>query len=200
MAATPESQRNLALTQMAEALASAKSEVLACNAEEVTQARQNGLSPAMVKRLTIDEKVLSYMLSRLKKVATRPDPLHRVIAGHTNPNGLQVYKKSVPLGVVGIIYESRPNVTSDSAGVCIKSGNAVILRGDSESLQTNTLLTDAMIKGATQAGLPEHAIQIIQKKGQPSIYPQVYGCPIPSFNSRPSNFAVVRPHKRFCLT
>ena len=109
------------------------------------------------------------MLSRLRKVAQRPDPLNRVLEGHTNPAGLPVYKKSVPLGVIGIIYESRPNVTTDAAGVCIKSGNAVILRGGSEAFQTNILLTDAMIEDAVNAGLPQHAIQIIRTPGHEAV-------------------------------
>ena len=169
LASSSESQRNLALSKMADSLESVKDQVLEINAQEVLKARQNGQSEALIKRLTIDEKVFKYMISRLRKVAQSPDPLNRVLSGHTNPNGLQVYKKSVPLGVIGIIYESRPNVTSDAAGVCIKSGNAVILRGGSEALQTNIVLADAMIKGAVEAGLPEHAIQIIRTPGHEAV-------------------------------
>lgn len=169
LASTSEKIRNLALSKMADSLESIKHQVLEINTQEVMKARQEGQSDAMIKRLTIDDNVFQYMLSRLRKVAQRPDPLNRVLAGHTNPNGLQVYKKSVPLGVIGIIYESRPNVTTDAAGVCIKSGNAVILRGGSEALQTNTLLTDAMIEGAVNAGLPQHAIQIIRTPGHEAV-------------------------------
>jgi glutamate-5-semialdehyde dehydrogenase len=169
LSSTSEALRNLALAKMAGSLESARQQILEINAEEVAKARGEGLSAAMVKRLTIDDKVFQYMLSRLRKVAQRPDPLNRVLEGHTNPSGLQVYKKSVPLGVIAIIYESRPNVTTDAAGVCVKSGNAVILRGGSESLQTNTLLTDAMIKGAVAAGLPQHAIQIIRSPGHQAV-------------------------------
>ncbi|MGR9115911.1 MAG: glutamate-5-semialdehyde dehydrogenase [Gammaproteobacteria bacterium] len=169
LSSSSESLRNLALSKMAESLASVKQQVLEINAQEVDKARQEGQSTAMVKRLTIDDKVFQYMLSRLRKVAQRPDPLNRVLEGHTNPKGLQVFKKSVPLGVIGIIYESRPNVTTDAAGVCIKSGNAVILRGGSEALQTNTQLTDAMIEGAVAAGLPQHAIQIIRTPGHEAV-------------------------------
>jgi glutamate-5-semialdehyde dehydrogenase len=150
---------------MADALLSVKDKILDINAQEVIAAKENGQSDAMIKRLTIDEKVFDYMLSRLRKVAQRPDPLNRILEGHTNPAGLRVYKKSVPLGVIGIIYESRPNVTTDAAGVCLKSGNAVILRGGSEALQTNSILTDAMIEGAVNAGLPPQAIQIIRTPG-----------------------------------
>ncbi|MDD1621174.1 MAG: glutamate-5-semialdehyde dehydrogenase [Methylococcaceae bacterium] len=169
LASTPEKLRNLALSKMADSLESVKSQVLEMNALDVLKARQDGQSDAMIKRLTIDDKVFQYMLSRLRKVAQTPDPLNRVLEGHTNPNGLRVYKKSVPLGVIGIIYESRPNVTTDAAGVCIKSGNAVILRGGSEALQTNMLLADAMIKGAVNAGLQEHAIQIIRTPGHEAV-------------------------------
>lgn len=165
----PESVRNLALTKMAEALESVKQQVLDINAQEILKARDEGQSDAMIKRLTIDDKTFQYMLSRLKKVAQLADPLNRILAGHTNPAGLRVYKKSVPIGVIGIIYESRPNVTTDAAGVCIKSGNAVILRGGSEALQTNALLTDAMIEGAVKAGLPQHAIQIIRTPGHEAV-------------------------------
>ena len=136
LASSSESQRNLALSKMADSLESVKDKILEVNAQEVLTARQNGHSDALIKRLTIDDKVFKYMISRLRKVAQSPDPLNRVISGHTNPNGLQVYKKSVPLGVIGIIYESRPNVTTDAAAVCIKSGNSIILRGGSEALQT----------------------------------------------------------------
>jgi glutamate-5-semialdehyde dehydrogenase len=169
LSSTTEALRNLALSKMADSLEFVKHQVLEVNAKEVLNARQNGQSDAMIKRLTIDDKVFQYMLSRLRKVARHPDPLNRVLAGHTNPVGLQVCKKSVPLGVIGIIYESRPNVTTDAAGVCIKSGNAVILRGGSEALQTNTLLADAMIEGAVSAGLPQHSIQIIRTPGHEAV-------------------------------
>jgi len=169
LSSSSEAQRNLALLNMANALELVKQQVLDVNAQEVAKAKQSGQSAAMVKRLTIDDKVFQYMLSRLKKVAQRPDPLNRVLEGHTNPAGLKVYKKSVPIGSIGIIYESRPNVTTDAAGVCVKSGNAVVLRGGSEAIQTNTLLTDAMIKGAVEAGLPQHAIQIIRTPGHEAV-------------------------------
>ena len=169
LSSTSEALRNLALSEMADSLEVVKQQVLDINAQEVITARQAGQSEAMIKRLTIDDKVFRYMLSRLRKVAQHPDPLNRILAGHTNPEGLRVCKKSVPLGVIGIIYESRPNVTTDAAGVCIKSGNAIILRGGSEALQTNILLADAMIEGAVNAGLPEHAIQIIRTPGHEAV-------------------------------
>jgi len=169
LSSAPEIVRNLALSKMADSLEAVKQQVLQVNAAEVSKAKAAGQSSAMIQRLTIDEKVFQYMLSRLRKVAQLPDPINRVLEGHTNPAGLQVYKKSVPLGVVGIIYESRPNVTTDATAVCIKSGNAIILRGGSEALQTNTLLADAMVKGAVEAGLPEQAIQIIREPGHEAV-------------------------------
>lgn len=169
LASASEKLRNLALSKMADSLESIKSQIIEINTQDVNKARQNGLSDAMIKRLTIDDKVFQYILSRLRKVAQNPDPLNRILEGHTNPNGLQVYKKSVPIGVIGIIYESRPNVTADAVAVCIKSGNAVILRGGSEALQTNIILADAMIAGSVNAGLPEHAIQIIRNPGHESV-------------------------------
>lgn len=169
LAASSSKQRNLALANMADALEASKQSVLEVNAQDVANAQRAGLSAAMVKRLTIDEKVLQSMLARLKKVAQLPDPLNRVLDGHSNANGLQVVKKSVPLGVIGIIYESRPNVTTDAAAVCIKSGNAVILRGGSEALQTNTVLTNAMIEGLVAADLPKNAIQIIPMTGHEAV-------------------------------
>ncbi len=169
LAPTSGEQRNNALANMAEALLSEKQKILDTNAQEVANAINNKHPAAAVKRLTIDDKVFEYILSRLKKVAQRPDPLNRILDGHTNPEGLQVQKKSVPIGVIGIIYESRPNVTSDAAGVCIKSGNAVILRGGSEALQTNKLLAETMIKGAVDAGLPQHTIQIIPTLGHQAV-------------------------------
>ncbi|MBK8813995.1 MAG: aldehyde dehydrogenase family protein, partial [Methylococcaceae bacterium] len=169
LSSTSEKLRNLALSNMADSLVSIKDKILDINAQEVLAARQDGQSDAMIKRLILDDKVFDYMLSRLRKVAQRPDPLNRILEGHTNPAGLRVYKKSVPLGVIGIIYESRPNVTTDAAGVCIKSGNAVILRGGSGAIQTNSILTDAMIAGAVSAGLPQHAIQIIRTPGHEAV-------------------------------
>jgi len=169
LASTSEAVRNSALINMADALEAVKQEIININTQEVLQAKQAGQPAALIKRLTIDEKVFQTMLTRLRDVSQRPDPLNCILEGHTNPAGLQVFKKSVPLGVVGIIYESRPNVTSDAVGVCIKSGNAIILRGGSEALQTNTLLADTLIKGAVEAGLPEHAIQIIRTPGHDAV-------------------------------
>ena len=109
------------------------------------------------------------MVKRLEKVAALPDPVGRILEGHTRPNGLQVEKVSVPLGVIGIIYDSRPTVTTDAAAVCLKNGNAVILRGGSEALRTNIILADAMISALEENGLPRHVIQIIRVLGHETV-------------------------------
>ena len=142
LSSTSEALRNSALSKMADSLEAVKPQVLEINAQEVTKARQDGQSEAMIKRLTIDDKVFQYMLARLRKVAQRPDPLNRVLEGHTNPAGLRVYKKSVPLGVIGIIYESRPNVTTDAADVCIKAAMPSSYEADRKRFKpTHYLLT-----------------------------------------------------------
>jgi len=154
---------------MPEKLLAVKDSLFRANAQDVQQAREKGVAAPLLKRLEISERVFQYMLDRLQQVAVLPDPVGRVLIGHTRPNGLRVQKVSVPLGVIGIIYESRPNVTTDAASVCLKSGNAVILRGGSESLRTNIVLADAMIDALIESGVPEHAVQIIRIPGHEAV-------------------------------
>ncbi len=161
--------RQNAIAAMPAKLIAVKEELINANAVDVEEARANGLEEPMIKRLQITGKVFDYMLNRLEEVALLPDPLNRVLEGHTRPNGLRVEKISVPLGVIGIIYESRPNVTPDAVSVCLKSGNAVILRGGSESLRTNIVLADAMISALKENGVPEHAVQIIRVPGHEAV-------------------------------
>lgn len=162
-------QRQKALASMPEKLLAAKESLMAANSRDVAAARQSGQPEPMVKRLLITEKIFHYMLDRLREVAELPDPLGRVLEGHTRPNGLRVEKISVPLGVVGIIYEARPNVTTDAAAVCLKSGNAVILRGGSESLQSNLVLADAMSASLQENGVPAAALQIVRSTGHEAV-------------------------------
>lgn len=162
-------KRQKAIAAMPSGLREIRSEIMKVNSEEVEAARMSGLAEPLMKRLEISGKVFQYMLDRLEKVAALPDPIGRVIEGHTRPDGLVVEKVTVPLGVIGMIYESRPNVTTDAASVCLKSGNAVILRGGSESLKTNMLLADAMIRTCRDHGLPEHAVQIIREPGHEAV-------------------------------
>ncbi len=154
-------QRNDAITRMIEEFKKGRDQLFAVNQEEVAAARNAGLDAPMVKRLEISEKVFAYMQKRLEEVAALPDPLNVVLEGRTNESGLKVEKISVPLGVIGIVYESRPNVTTDAASVCLKSGNAVILRGGSECHRTNTLLSELMGRAAEKAGLPGTSVQIV---------------------------------------
>ncbi len=153
--------RSRAINAMADALQSRRQEINDANKADIDKAIAAGLAEPMVKRLRLTDKVISYMTDRLREVAALPDPLGVVTRGHVRPTGLKVQRVSVPLGVIGIIYESRPNVTTDAAGVCIKSGNAVILRGGSEALNSNLLLAEIMADAAAENGLPRDCIQII---------------------------------------
>lgn len=151
--------RSAALNRMADKLLKYKEEIIAANQADIEAAP--GLSEAFRKRLLITEKIFNYMLNRLQEAAALPDPVGRVLEGRTMPSGLQVKKVAVPLGVIGIIYEARPNVTTDAAAVALKSGNAVILKGGSESLRTNRVLVKAMQEAAAEAGLSPDVVQFI---------------------------------------
>ncbi len=155
-------QRTEALLAISKELEKTKNTIMAANEQDVAEAAAAGLAGPLLQRLKLSDKTFRYMTDRLIAVASLPDPLGAITKGHTRPSGLRVQRVSVPLGVVGIIYESRPNVTTDAAAVCIKSGNAVILRGGSEALRTNRLLADIMAGAAIKAGLPEKAVQIVK--------------------------------------
>lgn len=157
-------ERNRAISLMRDRLLSIKSDLLKANQADVEDAKKSGLSAPLVKRCTISEKVFNYMLSRITSLIDMEDPVGRVLSGHTGEDGLVVEKISVPLGVIALIYESRPNVTTDAASVCLKSGNAVILKGGSEVFRSNILITDAMRNAVRESGLPEDCIQIIRNK------------------------------------
>lgn len=152
-------QRTAALKLMADKLLLIKNEVLTANAADLADA--SNMPAAFQKRLKIDEKVFNYMTDRLTKAADLPDPVGKIITERIMPSGLNVRKITVPIGVIAIIYEARPNVTVDAAAVAVKSGNAVILKGGSESLRTNMILAEAMQDAAHEAGLPENTIQLI---------------------------------------
>ena len=159
--------REKALNTMADKLLAYKEEVMQANAEDLAAAP--GLSDAFRKRLAITEKIFDYMLNRLREAAALPDPVGRILEGNTMPSGLQVRKIAVPLGVIAIIYEARPNVTTDAAAVAIKSGNAVILKGGSECLRTNRVLAKAMREAAVGAGLPEDVVQLIDTSDRAAV-------------------------------
>ncbi|HOS43803.1 MAG TPA: glutamate-5-semialdehyde dehydrogenase [Armatimonadota bacterium] len=154
--------RAAALREMAAALRAHTAEIQRANAADLADAEAGGLSGPLVQRLRLSERTLCSMHDRLIAVAALPDPLGVISNGHVRPSGLRVMRVSVPLGVIGIIYESRPNVTTDAAAVCVKSGNAVILRGGSEALRTNTLLAELMAAAAAAAGVPADAVQTVR--------------------------------------
>ena len=159
LASLPGSTRENALNKMAGKLLQYKAEVMSANAADIAAAPD--LTPAFKKRLQVTEKIFDYMVKRLKEAAALPDPVGNILEGKTMPSGLKVRKISVPIGVIAMIYEARPNVTTDAAAVALKSGNAVILKGGSESLQTNRILANAMREAAVEAGMPADVIQLI---------------------------------------
>jgi len=161
LATTSSERKNAALLAMAEQLLSRSDAILAANAVDLTAGEKNGLSPSMLDRLRLDAKRLSSMAEGIRTAAILPDPVGKVLKEWTKDNGLVLSKISVPIGVIGIIYESRPNVTSDAAVLCLKAGNAVILRGGSEAIHSNKAIAMALQAGAAQAGLPEASIQLI---------------------------------------
>jgi glutamate-5-semialdehyde dehydrogenase len=146
---------------MADRLLANEAQILAANAQDVESAKADGLSSAMIERLTLNPKRLAAMAEGIRHVAALPDPVGEIIRDWTRPNGLRIQKKRVPIGVVGIIYESRPNVTSDAAVLCTKTGNATILRGGRESIRSNVAIAEALSQGCADAGLPADAILLI---------------------------------------
>ena len=161
LAVTSPEVKNAALLAMAESLLAESSSILAANALDLEAGTKNGLSEAMLDRLRLDEKRLTAMAIGIRTAASLPDPVGRVLKEWTKENGLTFQKISVPIGVIGIIYESRPNVTSDAAVLCLKAGNAVILRGGSEAIHSNKAVAAALQAGAAKAGLPAAAIQLV---------------------------------------
>ncbi|MGY8689812.1 MAG: glutamate-5-semialdehyde dehydrogenase, partial [Verrucomicrobiales bacterium] len=136
--------------------------ILEANAKDLAAAEANGLSSAMSDRLRLDGKRIAAIADAIRQVAALPDPVGETLADWTRPNGLHILKKRVPIGVIGIIFESRPNVTSDAAVLCFKSGNATILRGGKEAIHSNGAIADALDFGGREAGMPEGAIQLIR--------------------------------------
>lgn len=162
-------QKNAALLAMADALVFDGTKILAANARDVARATADGLSGAMVERLLLDEKRVAAMAQGIRDVAALDDPVGKIITEWTRPNGLRIAKVRVPIGVIGIIYESRPNVTSDAAGLCLKTGNATILRGGSESIESNLAIAAALQAGAVRAGLPADSILLIPKTDREAV-------------------------------
>ena len=157
--------KDRALHAMADALVEATGSVLAANAEDVAAAEASGTSAALVDRLRLDPERVAGMAQGLRDVAGLPDPVGEVVRGSTLANGLELRQVRVPFGVVGIIYEARPNVTADAAGICLKSGNAVLLRGSSSALRSNTAVVDVLRGAAAASGLPADVVQLVPGEG-----------------------------------
>lgn len=153
--------RNLALRQMAAALRGSQDKIMQANALDMAQGQSKGLSSALLDRLRLDEKRNEDMAVALEEIAAFADPLAGVLAEWERPNGLRIQKVPVPLGVVGIIYESRPNVTVDSVGLCLKAGNTVLLRGGSEALNSNLALAEILAEACAAVGLPRSCVEIV---------------------------------------
>ena len=158
--ASPE-RKYAALISAAEALWARRAAILDANSEDLAYGTEKGLSPAMIDRLTLTEPRIRAMVDGLRAVAEQPDPVGQVLAEWTRPNGLHIQRVATPLGVIGVIYESRPNVTADAGALCLKAGNAVILRGGSESFHSSTAIHACLVDGLLKAGLPEAAIQLV---------------------------------------
>lgn len=150
-------EKNTILRAMAEAVRSRVPELLAANALDLAAGREKGLSSAMLDRLTLDEKRIEAMAAGIDQVATLDDPVGQILDSWERPNGIRIEQIRVPIGTIGIIYESRPNVTADAAVLCFKTGNATILRGGSEAIHSNRAIAAAL----ADAGAPDHAIQLI---------------------------------------
>jgi len=155
-------QKNRALQAAAAALDAARDELVSANERDLAGGRANGLDAAMLDRLALTPKVIDGMIEGLRQVATLPDPIGEIRDMRYMPSGIQVGKMRVPLGVVGIIYESRPNVTIDAASLCLKSGNATILRGGSEAIHSNQAIARCIQLGLAEAGLPAAAVQVVE--------------------------------------
>ena len=169
LAPLPRKDKDAALRAMADALVARADEVLAANAEDVTAGREGGTSEAMLDRLALTTARIEAMADGLRHVATLPDPVGEVVRGSSLPNGLELRQVRVPLGVVGIVYEARPNVTADAAGLCLKSGNAVLLRGSASAYRSNRVLVDVLADAATAAGMPADSVQLVPGTDRSSV-------------------------------
>lgn len=169
LAVTSTAVKNAALLAMAAALEVQQSEILAANERDMTAAAAKGMKSSMLDRLKLTAERISGMADGLRQVAGLADPVGNVIDGKTLPNGLHITKIRVPLGVIGIIYEARPNVTADAAGLCLKSGNAVILKGGSEAMESNKTVTAILAQAAEGAGIPAGSIQFIDTSDRQAV-------------------------------
>jgi len=158
-----------ALTTAADAIWAERAAILAANAKDLDYGVEKGLSPAMMDRLMLDEVRIQGIVDGLRAVAAQKDPVGEVIDAWTQPSGLHIQRVRTPIGVIGVIYESRPNVTADAGALCLKSGNAVILRGGSESFHSANAIHACLLKGLAAQGLPEHAIQLVPTRDRAAV-------------------------------
>lgn len=161
-------QKNAALENIAAALENAVGDILTANEIDIKNARENGMKESLIDRLALTEKRVLSIASATREVINLPDPIGKTLSGSTRPNGLVIEKVTVPLGVVAVIFEARPNVTADAAALCLKSGNAVILRGGKEAFYSNKAITVAMRRAVAKAGLPEDCIQLVEDTSRES--------------------------------
>jgi glutamate-5-semialdehyde dehydrogenase len=154
--------KDAALLEIAKRLRDSGKSLKEANARDLDTGREKGLSPAMLDRLELTDKRIEAMAAGLEEVAALPDPVGSIMGQTVRPNGIRIAQVRQPIGVVGIIYESRPNVTADAAGLCLKSGNACILRGGSEAIHSNLAIADVFVEGAAAAGAPDHAVQMFK--------------------------------------
>ena len=162
-------QKTAALRHAAGAIRAARAELLAANAADMATAKEQALSGALLDRLMLNERRIEEMAVGLEAMAALPDPVGTELARWTRPNGLDIARVRIPIGVIGIIYESRPNVTADAGGLCLRAGNAVILRGGSESFASSTLIATCLRRGIAAAGLPEDAVQLVPTRDRAAV-------------------------------
>jgi len=169
LALAPTAQKDKALAAIAAIIRLRKDAILAANAEDMAEAKRGGAAAAFLDRLALDDKRVSAMADGVDVIRGLADPVGQIIERWTRPNGMVIERVRVPLGVVGIVYESRPNVTADAAALCLKAGNAAILRGGSESHRSNRAICDAVVDGLVEAGLPADAIQLVPTRDRAAV-------------------------------
>ena len=169
LALAPASRKNRALAAMAKALRQSRTPILAANAEDVAEAKASGATPAFLDRLALDAGRIAAMAAGLDTIRKLKDPVGAIMASWRRPNGMRIERVRVPLGVIGVIYESRPNVTTDAGALCLKAGNAVILRGGSESFRSARAIHAALVEGLAEAGLPTAAIALVPTRERAAV-------------------------------
>lgn len=169
LAMTPAAQKRDTLNAAADAVLANQDAIIAANAKDMEFGRDKGLSAAMLDRLMLDADRIAGIVNSLRAVATQDDPIGEVTENWTQPNGLNIQRVRTPIGVIGVIYESRPNVTADAGALCLKSGNAVILRGGSESFHSSTAIHGCLVDGLRKAGLPEGSIQLVPTRDRAAV-------------------------------